>query len=48
MKNSKIHTASKPKESRAKTASRILALIMAFLMVAGGAAYAVMLMLSAF
>ena len=38
----------RPRENRAKTASRILALIMAFLMVAGGAAYAVMLMLSAF
>ena len=38
----------KPRESRAKLASRILALIMAILMIAGGAAYAVMLMLSAF
>lgn len=38
----------KPRESKAKMASRILALIMAFLMVAGGAAYAIMLMVSAF
>ncbi len=38
----------KPHEIKAKMASRILALIMAFLMVAGGAAYAIMLMVSAF
>ena len=38
----------KPRESRAKIASRILALVMAILMVGGAATYAIMLMLSAF
>lgn len=44
MKETQIHR----KESKSKTASRILALVMAVLMVAGAATYTVIMLLSAF
>lgn len=44
MKETQTHR----KESKSKTASRILALVMAVLMVAGAATYTVIMLLSAF